>query len=54
MYIELQADLILFNSKIITLERENSVAKAVAVKGGRILKIGTNAHVRRVAGRARI
>jgi len=50
MYPELQADLILFNGKIITVDRENSLVKAVAVKDGRILKVGTNAQVNRMAG----
>jgi predicted amidohydrolase YtcJ len=50
MYPELQADLILFNGKIITVDRKNSVAKAVAVRDGRILKVGTDAQVKRIAG----
>jgi predicted amidohydrolase YtcJ len=50
MYPELQADLILFNGKIVTVDGENSVSKAVAVKDGRILKVGTDAQVKRMAG----
>jgi hypothetical protein len=50
MYPELQADLILLNGKIVTVDGENSISKAVAVKDGRILKVGTNAQVKRMAG----
>lgn len=35
------ADLILTNGKIITVDPKDSIAEAVAVKGGRILEVGT-------------
>lgn len=47
---ECQADLILLNGKIITVDKKNSVVKAVAIRDGNILKVGTNAQVKRVEG----
>jgi predicted amidohydrolase YtcJ len=37
-----QADLVLTNGKIITVDRQDSITQAVAVKGGRIIKLGKN------------
>ena len=47
---ECAADLILLNGKVITVDKENRVAKAVAIKDSRILRVGNNAEVRRTAG----
>ena len=44
------ADLILRNGKVITLDPMNSIAEALAVKGGRILATGTNEEISRYAG----
>ena len=47
---DLYADLILVNGKVITVDEEDSVAEAVAVKMGRIVKVGTTEEVEAVAG----
>jgi hypothetical protein len=44
------ADLILTNGKIITVDRKFSIAQAVAVRGDRILAVGTNQEITRLAG----
>ncbi len=46
----LQADIILINGKIITVDPVGSIERAVAVRDGRILRVGTNAQVRRLKG----
>lgn len=46
------ADLILHNGKIVTVDPKFSVAQAVAVKGGRITAVGTNAAVLKERGSA--
>jgi len=46
----LSANLILFNGKVLTVDPENSVAQAVAVKGNRILMVGGDEEVRGTAG----
>src|SRR5215510_8981984 len=45
-----QADLILFNGKIVTVDSRFSIAQAIAVKQGTIIAIGTNAAVQSTAG----
>lgn len=44
------ADIILFNGKIITVDEQFSIAQAVAVRGDRIVKVGTNQDINRLAG----
>jgi predicted amidohydrolase YtcJ len=44
------ADLILFNGKIITVNDTFQIAQAVAVRGSRIVAVGSNADVTRLAG----
>jgi len=44
------ADLILFNGKIITVNDTFAIAQAVAVRGNRIVAVGSNADVNRLAG----
>jgi predicted amidohydrolase YtcJ len=44
------ADLILHNGKIVTVDARFSTAQAVAVKGGRIVTVGTNAVVMKERG----
>ena len=39
------ADLIIWNGKIITVDPENSIAQAVAVKDSLILDVGTNTDI---------
>ena len=45
-----QADLILSNGKIITVDERFSIAQAVAIKGDRIVAVGTNQDITRLAG----
>lgn len=44
------ADLVLLNGKIITVDADDRVAQAVAIAGNRIVAVGTNAEVERLAG----
>ena len=44
------ADLILTNGKIITVNDTFQIAQAVAVRGSRIIAVGTNAEITRLAG----
>ncbi len=43
-------DLILSNGKIITVDERFSIAQAVAIKGDRIVAVGTNQDITRLAG----
>lgn len=45
-----EADLILHNGKIVTVDEKFSIAQALAVKGDRILGVGTNAAILKLAG----
>ncbi len=42
-------DLVLYNGKIITVDDDFSITQAVAVKGDRIIAVGTNSDVRKLA-----
>ena len=44
------ADLVLTNGKIITVDERFSIAQAVAVRGDRIVAVGTNQDIARLAG----
>jgi predicted amidohydrolase YtcJ len=44
------ADLILHHGKVITVDEKFSIAQALAVKGDRILAVGTNAEILKLAG----
>jgi predicted amidohydrolase YtcJ len=44
------ADLILFNGKIITVDQKNRTVEAVAIRKGRILELGDNEFVTKLAG----
>src|SRR5688500_16332579 len=44
------ADMILTNGKIITVDDRFSIAQAVAVRGERIVAVGSNADITRMAG----
>ena len=46
------ADLILVNGAVITVDARDTVAEAVAVTGGRIVAVGSNADIRARAGAA--
>ena len=45
-----RADLVLYNGKIVTVDRSFTIASAVAVRGDRILAVGNNAEIRAFAG----
>ena len=45
------ADLLLVNGRIVTLDPKGSVRQALAVRDGRIAATGSNAEVRKLAGR---
>lgn len=47
---DLSPDLILSQGRIFTLDAENTIAQAVAVKDGRILAVGGNAEIEALAG----
>src|ERR1700710_1712536 len=44
------ADLILTNGKIITVDEKFTIAQAIAVKGDRIVAVGTNQQIAQMAG----
>jgi predicted amidohydrolase YtcJ len=48
----LAPDAIYVNGTVLTMDKDGRVAEAVAVKGGRILMVGSNSDVRKVAGAA--
>jgi len=48
---ELAADLLLTNGRVFTMDSRGSIAEAVAVRGNRIIKVGTNSAVRSLSGK---
>src|ERR1043166_4489388 len=46
------ADLVLMNGKIVTVDDRFTIAQAVAVKGGRIVAVGSNADIEKLKGPA--
>jgi predicted amidohydrolase YtcJ len=44
------ADLVLTGGKIITMDAKDSVVQAIAVRGGRIVQVGTRAQIRQLVG----
>ncbi len=44
------ADIILFNGKIVTVDKDFSYGQAIAIAGGKVLAVGSNAEVRKLAG----
>ena len=44
------ADLILVNGKIITVNSQDLIAEAIAVKDGKIIKVGSNREIKTLAG----
>jgi adenine deaminase len=47
-----RADLILFNGDVVTVDSAHPRAQAIAVKGDRILAVGSNAEIPRLANKA--
>lgn len=44
------ADLVLHNGKIVTLDERSTVAEAIAARGGKIVAVGRNDDIRKLAG----
>jgi len=44
------ADVVLTNGKIITVDNQFHIAQAVAIRGERIVAVGTNADINKLAG----
>jgi predicted amidohydrolase YtcJ len=44
------ADLVLFNGKVLTVDAADRVAQAVAIRGDKIVAVGSNADMQRLAG----
>src|SRR6185503_20134759 len=44
------ADTILFNGKVLTVDKDFSIAQAVAIRDGRFLAVGSNNEVRKTSG----
>jgi predicted amidohydrolase YtcJ len=47
---DIYADLVLLNGKVVTVDADDSVAGAVAVKGSRIVGVGKDDEIRRLVG----
>jgi predicted amidohydrolase YtcJ len=47
---DFQADLVLVNGKVITVDAADSIAEALAILGPRIIAVGSNAEVRKLIG----
>lgn len=45
-----KADLVLFKGKVITVDNEDSIAQGVAVKNGKIIKVGSNEEILALVG----
>jgi len=44
-----QADLILYNGKVISVDANDNIFQAIAIKGEKILAVGTNAAIKAFA-----
>ena len=44
------ADLLIVNGKVVTVDARSTIAQAIAVRGGRIAVVGTDAEVKRLGG----
>ena len=49
LHAQSSADLILANGKIVTVDERFTIAQALAVRGDRIVAVGTNAEISRLA-----
>ena len=49
--VALMADRVLLNGNILTVDARDSVARAVAIRGGRILAVGSDAEIEQLIGR---
>lgn len=48
---ELAPDLVITNGKVITVDKDFSIAEAVAVKGDKIVAVGTNEEIKKLIGK---
>jgi len=46
----LAADIVLVNGKIVTVDSDDSIVEAVAVKNGKIFAVGSTDEIKRLAG----
>ncbi len=46
---ELAPDLVIINGKVVTVDKNDSMAEAIAVKNGYIIKVGSNQEVKALA-----
>lgn len=46
---ELGADLIMYNGKVFTVDKDSTIAEAVAARGGRIIKVGKSSDILKLA-----
>ncbi len=46
-----EADMILINGKVVTVDKDFSIKQAIAVKDGWIVAVGTNADIQKFAGK---
>ncbi len=46
----MEADLVITNGKVITVDRDFSIKQALAVKAGRIVSVGTNDEIKPLVG----
>jgi len=46
---ELGADLVIFNGKVVTVDKDGSEAEAVAVRGGKVIKVGKSSEILELA-----
>lgn len=47
----LEADMVLLNGRVVTVDARDSIAEAVAIKSSRIVGVGSSARVKRLAGK---
>jgi len=47
-----EADLVLVNGKVVTVDAEFTVAEAVAVKDGRVMAVGSTLEIEKLKGRS--
>jgi predicted amidohydrolase YtcJ len=50
-WMDLPADVVFLNGKVVTLDPQDRIASSVAVKGGHILAVGSDEEIRKLAGR---
>ena len=46
-----KADLVIINGKVLTIDKDNPIAEAIAVKGEKIIAVGTSSQISRMIDR---